>query len=125
MKWIDSSLVMIFYKKIKLKTDGGYGLHNQELLESAIKIAFQSYGGIELYPTIIDKIAIFTYSFIQDHPLLDGNKRVGVGLMMLLLKINNINIIYTQYELVEFAILVAKNSYKKNEIKEWIENHLI
>ena len=57
--------------------------------------------------------------------MLDGNKRVGVGLMMLLLKINNINIIYTQYELVELAILVAKNSYKKNEIKEWIENHLI
>ena len=37
MKWIDSNLVMIFYKKIKLKTGGGYGLHNQELLESAIK----------------------------------------------------------------------------------------
>ena len=36
-----------------------------------------TFGGTELYPSIVDKAAVLGYSLIQNHPFLDGNKRTG------------------------------------------------
>jgi hypothetical protein len=40
-----------------------------------------TFGGEELYPTIVEKAAALGYSLIQNHPFLDGNKRTGHAAM--------------------------------------------
>ena len=54
-----------------------------------------SFGGEDLYPTIIDKAAALFHSLIFNHPFLDGNKRIGVLVMLTFLKMNNHPILYT------------------------------
>ncbi|MBQ9495029.1 MAG: type II toxin-antitoxin system death-on-curing family toxin [Treponema sp.] len=82
------------------KTGGMYGLRDANLLDSTLKSPFQTFGGNELYPDIFDKAAQLCFSLIKDHPFADGNKRIGIHLTLLFLKINGKNIEYFQIMLV-------------------------
>ena len=45
---------------------------------------------MELYPSTIAKIARITYNLIRNHPFVDGNKRIGTYVMLVLLELNHI-----------------------------------
>jgi len=47
-----------------------------------------TYDNKDLYPSIIKKIAVVTYSLINNHGFADGNKRIGIAVMLILLKMN-------------------------------------
>jgi death-on-curing protein len=115
VKRIHSSLIK--------KTGGLDGLRDNGLLDSALNSPFQTFDSKELYPDILDKAAQLCYSVIENHPFLDGNKRIGVHLMLVFLELNNIQINYTQKELIDFGYGVASGKISKEEIKEWIQLH--
>ena len=76
-----------------------------------------------MYSSILDKAAQLCYSLIENHPFLGGNKRIGVHLMLIFLKINGIDLNYSQEELIDFVLKIASGKIKKDEIKEWFVNH--
>ena len=76
-----------------------------------------------MYPSIFDKAAQLCFSLIENHPFLDGNKRIGVHLMLIFLKINGIDLNYSQEELIDFGLKIASGKMQKDEIKEWFVNH--
>lgn len=47
------------------------------LADSALNAPIASYGGHELYPDFADKAAVLCARLCNNHPLLDGNKRVA------------------------------------------------
>jgi death-on-curing protein len=69
---------------------GTLGIRDEGALEGSIANCFQTFGGEELYPEIVDKIAVLTYSLCKNHVFLDGNKRVAIGAMLLILDLNAI-----------------------------------
>jgi death-on-curing protein len=105
------------------KTGGLDGVREDNLLDSALKSPFQTFDSKELYPGIIDKAAQLCYSIIENHPFVDGNKRIGVHLMLIFLKLNNVKINYTQKELIDFGLGIASGEISRDEIKEWILAH--
>lgn len=107
------------------KTGGIDGVRDKNLLDSALKAPFQTFGGTELYPTILDKASQFCYSLIENHPFFDGNKRIGVHLTLLFLKLNNIELSYSQSELIEFGLNIASGKMNKDDIKNWLNSHII
>lgn len=115
--------VIELHKKLIDRTGGTHGVRDTELLKSALENPFQTFDGKELYPSVIEKIAVLTYSVTNNHCMIDGNKRLGVSLMGILCKLNNINISYTQSELVELGINLAEKKYNKDSIKQWIIKH--
>lgn len=123
MEMIALEEIIIFHEKIIEKTGGSQGVRDIGLIESAINRPFQTYDGIELYPEIESKISAITYSLINNHGFVDGNKRIGVSVMLLLLRLNDIKIEYKQEELVDLGIKIAENKYKEEDIKKWIESH--
>ena len=123
MEMIALEEIIIFHEKIIEKTGGSQGIRDIGLIESAINRPFQTYDGIELYPEIESKISAITYSLINNHGFVDGNKRIGVSVMLLLLKLNDIKIEYKQEELVDLGIKIAENKCKEEDIKKWIESH--
>ena len=123
MEMIALEEIIIFHEKIIEKTGGSQGIRDIGLIESAINRPFQTYDGIELYPEIESKISAITYSLINNHGFVDGNKRIGVSVMLLLLRLNDIKIEYKQEELVDLGIKIAENKYKEEDIKKWIESH--
>jgi death-on-curing protein len=47
------------------------------LAESALAAPAASYGGVELYPTLVEKAAVLCARIVRNHRLPDGNKRTG------------------------------------------------
>ena len=52
------------------------------MLESALEAPFQTFGGKELYPTKLEKAARLCLGLVSNHPFQDGNKRIGVYVMI-------------------------------------------
>ncbi|WP_429163520.1 type II toxin-antitoxin system death-on-curing family toxin [Desulfitispora alkaliphila] len=60
---------------------------------------------------------------MNNHGFVDGNKRVGVAVMLLLLKLNDIRVKNTQSELVQLGLDIASGVTNEKEILEWIKKH--
>ncbi|MDR1018268.1 MAG: type II toxin-antitoxin system death-on-curing family toxin [Lachnospiraceae bacterium] len=109
-----------------IKTSGGIdGIRDEGLLISALKEPFQTFANVNLYPTIIDKIARTCFGLIKNHPFIDGNKRIGVHVMLILLELNFYKIEYTQKELSTIILEIASNEKDYMYLVEWINIHLV
>ena len=123
MIFFEYEQVVKIHRSLIEKTGGMDGIRDAQLLDSALKTPFQTFGGNNLYPNILDKASQLCYSLIENHPFVDGNKRIGVHLMLLFLKLNNIEVNYSQQELVDFGLDIASGKISKNDIKGWIIEH--
>ena len=123
MIFFEYEQVVKIHSSLIAKTGGMDGIRDAQLLDSALKTPFQTFGGNNLYPDILDKASQLCYSLIENHPFVDGNKRIGVHLMLLFLKLNNIEVNYSQQELVDFGLDIASGKMSKNNIKGWIIEH--
>ena len=45
------------HKKMVMETGGSYGIRDEAMLDSALSAAFQTFDGMDLYPTAVAKIA--------------------------------------------------------------------
>ncbi|MCR4437381.1 MAG: type II toxin-antitoxin system death-on-curing family toxin [Eubacteriales bacterium] len=124
MKTINLEEVLLFHKRIVQATGGSEGIRDLGLIEGSLNRAFQTFEGHDLYKDTEDKIAAITYSLIKNHGFVDGNKRIGIAVMLLLLQLNNIRIQYTQKELIELGLGIADGSIDEKGIKRWIISHL-
>ena len=113
------------HEKLLVATGGSAGLRDIGLLESAVLGCYQTFDDIELYPTIIEKAALLGYALSNNHPFVDGNKRVAVTSMLMMLHLNMIELAYTQDELIALGLGVADGSIDYPEIISWINKHLI
>ncbi|MFI3244474.1 MAG: type II toxin-antitoxin system death-on-curing family toxin [Akkermansia sp.] len=111
------------HSKLINKTGGLDGLRDKGLLESAIASASNSFGDYEQYPTIEEKAARLAFAIVANHAFLDGNKRIGILVMLLSLRINQINLIYTQQELIHLGLALADGSADYKTTYEWILCH--
>ena len=118
------SEVYELHNKLIHATGGSPGVRDNGLLESAVIGCYQSFGGVDLYPTIIDKSARMAYAICKNHPFIDGNKRVAVTAMLVKLRLNGINLTFTQPELVALGLGIADGSLEYEDIISWINEHL-
>ena len=116
MNYFSNEQILKIHSSLITKTGGIDGIREYNLLDSSLKSIFQTFDGRELYPSIFDKAAQLCFSLIENHPFLDGNKRIGVHLMLIFLKINGIDLNYTQKELIDFGLKIASGKMKKDEI---------
>ena len=123
MIFFESEQVIKLHSSLIAKTDGMDGIRDENLLDSALKSPFQTFDGNELYPDIFDKASQLCYSLVENHPFADGNKRIGVHLTLLFLKLNNENIEYSQAELIDFGLNIASGKMNKDDIKAWFLTH--
>lgn len=100
------------------------GIHDMNLLQSAVNTPFQTFGGVDLYPTIYDKAARLCYGLTKNHPFSDGNKRTAVHTMLVYLYINDILLEYDQLDLENVIIAVADGTMTADELASWIKNHV-
>jgi death-on-curing protein len=118
------SEVIALHDKLVAATGGSPGLRDYGLLESAVLGCYQSFDDVELYPSVIEKTARMAYAVCKNHPFVDGNKRVAVTSMLVMLRLNKIALSYTQGELIAFGLGVADGSIEYEEIVAWINENL-
>ena len=123
MKWLSIDYILKLHQKIIYRTGGAPGIRDTTLLQSAIYNARATFDGQDLYPDIESKIAAICYGVINNHPFVDGNKRMGIYLMLILLDYNDYHITYTEDELVDLGFAIAEGILSKEYIARWIKEH--
>ena len=104
-------------------TGGSVGLRDEALLESALESAFAGFGDLEFYPTEEEKGARLGYALIGNHAFVDGNKRIGVLVMLSFLEMNGVGISCTDDELVRAGLSVADGSMGYEDLLQWVLSH--
>lgn len=111
-------------EKVIAKTGGSYGLRDRGLLESAVYSANNAFGDVEVYPSLEEKAARLAFAITGNHAFVDGNKRIGMLVMLLTLRLNGRAVVHTQAELIALGLGVADGSLGYAEILAWITAHL-
>lgn len=117
--------VLLLHQLIAEETGGAVGLRDEALLESALKNAFAGFGDEEFYPTKEEKGARLGYTLVSNHAFVDGNKRIGMYIMLTFLEVNGVRIECTNEELVEVGLSVAAGTMGYEELRDWVIEHKI
>ena len=117
--------VLLLHKLIAEETGGSVGLRDEGLLESALESAFSGFGGQEFYPSKEEKGARIGYALISNHAFVDGNKRIGVYIMLTFLEVNGIRMEYSDEELVQIGLGVADGSVDYEALLAWVQSHRV
>ncbi|HGC9280453.1 TPA: type II toxin-antitoxin system death-on-curing family toxin [Streptococcus agalactiae] len=123
MRILTVEQVIELHSRLIQATGGLDGVRDAGLVESSLSSAFSSYFGIEKYPSIEEKAARLCYSLVNNHAFLDGNKRIGVYVMIIFLELNGIVLNQTDEEIVKLDLGVAASELDYNAILEYIRNH--
>ena len=116
--------ILILHERLVLKTGGASGIRDIGLIESALARADASFANVELYPGVLAKAAAICCGLTQNHGFVDGNKRIGVTAMLLVLRQNGILLQYTQAELVTLGLSLAQGQMDVAEVEAWLQAHL-
>ena len=116
--------VLEFHRELTDKYTMESGIHDMNMLLSAINTPFQSFAGQYLYPTVFDKASRLCFGLAKNHPFNDGNKRTAVHTMLVYLYINDILLDYEQIELETVIIDVASGKMNGEDLSLWIESHV-
>ena len=120
-----SEKVKLLHQLMAEATGGSVGVRDEGLLDSAIEGAFATFDGVELYPSKEEKAAKLGYSLIPKHAFVDGNKRIGVYVMLSFLELNGIHIEAADKDVVSLGLGVADGSMEQKDILDWIHKHKI
>ena len=121
----DKEKVLLLQQLLIESTGGSAGVRDFGLLDSALASAFQTFDGVDLYPTKEEKAARLGFNLVSNHAFVDGNKRIGLLVMLSFLAINGINIKYTDDELIEIGLSLASGNMSYENLLEWIKLHKI
>ena len=77
--------VVKLHEELIRETGGTSGIRSESMLDSALSAPFQGFSGIEAYPSIQHKADRLGFGLIQNHPFIDGNKRIGTHVMLVFL----------------------------------------
>ena len=112
--------VLLLHQLITGETGGDPNIRDIGLLESALESAFATFGGEELYPTKEEKDAKLGYSLISNHAFVDGNKLIGMYVLLTFMEINGVPINPTKEEVARVGLAVAAGTMGYQELLEWI-----
>ena len=115
--------VLHFHQLIAEGTGSSIGVRDEGLLESALEAAFSTFGGQELYPTKEEKGARIGFNLISNHAFVDGNKRIGMHVMLIFLLVNGIRLNCSNEDVVEAGLGVASGTMDYEQLLQWIRCH--
>ncbi|MBR7032411.1 MAG: type II toxin-antitoxin system death-on-curing family toxin [Clostridia bacterium] len=116
--------VLLLHKLIAEETGGSIGVRDEALLESALEGAFAGFGEREFYPTKEEKGARLGYTLISNHAFVDGNKRIGMYVMLTFLEVNGLRVECTNEEVAEVGLAVAAGTMDYEALLAWVREHI-
>ena len=120
MRWLHLAEVLELHRRLIQQSGGMAGLRDLGLLEASLVQPRQSFAGVDLYPGLTAKAAALGFSLIQNHPFLDGNKRIGHAAMEATLVLNGLGL-SASVDAAEAAVLaVASGQLNREAFIRWV-----
>ena len=115
--------VLLLHQYIAAETGGTVGVRDEGLLESALQSAYATFDGRELYPSKEEKAARIGASLVSNHSFLDGNKRIGMYVMLTFLETNGVRVECTDEDIVQAGLALADGTMAYDGLLTWIREH--
>jgi death-on-curing protein len=115
-----SEVLLILEDQIR-NYGGTYGVRDINLLSSALHMPQSSFGGQYLHETIPSMAATYAFHICQNHPFIDGNKRVALSTSLVFLDINGWTFNCNDEMLYSEIINMAKGEIKKEDLIKYFE----
>lgn len=108
-----------------------FGHEKDESFKSSVSTIYQTFNGIDLYPSIEEKAANLLYFVTKNHSFTDGNKRIAAFLFLYFMEKNGI--LFDQYgqkriadnALVALTLMIAVSRPEEKEIMTKVVVNLI
>ncbi len=120
-----SEKVLLLHRILLQETGGSDGVRDEGLLDSALEAAYATFDGKELFPTKEEKAARLGIGLISNHAFVDGNKRIGMYVLLSFLELNGVYIEATNEEVASVGLSVAQGAMKYEQLLDWIRKHRI
>lgn len=123
MTILSKKQVLMLHSQLISETGGIDGLRDEGMLESAMNAPFQTFAGVEAYPSLQQKATRLCFGLVKNHPFIDGNKRIGAHAMLVFLVLNGIQLDYAQEELSGVILSLAAGEIGQSELLRWVIKH--
>jgi len=108
-----------------IRHEGGLpGLRDPGLLESAVLMPQQQFGGRYLHPGLAEMAAAYLFHLCRNHAFSDGNKRVAVLAALIFLKVNGVERLPEPDDLEAVTLEVASGKRGKDELTAWLRQEV-
>lgn len=125
MRYLTIGEVLDLHRQILERSGGSAGVLNLGGLESALAQPRMTFGGEELYPTLVDKASALGFSLIRNHAFLDGNKRIGHAALETFLVLNGAEIQAPTEEQEQVILQVAAGTMEREAFAAWLHAHAV
>ena len=125
MRWIRQDVVRAIHEAQITEHGGSLGFRDAGLLDSALARPenLAAYG--DPPPQIPILAATYALGVIQNHPFIDGNKRVGFVMLELFLNLNGHQLRASDEECVENILADAAGELGDAEFIDWVTAHSV
>jgi death-on-curing protein len=124
MRHLSLAEVIDLHRMVIEQAGGSPGLRDLGALESAVAQPRMTFGGNDLYPSLIEKSAALCFSLVNNHPFVDGNKRVGHAAMETLLVLNGFEIDASTDEQEQLVLALAAGQLSREQLVGWLRGHI-
>lgn len=91
-------------------------------LDAAAATPRQGAFGVDLYPDLAAKAGALAHAIVRGHPFSDGNKRVAVAALDLMLTVNGAELRADNQAIYELAMAAAAG-LRREELIAWVRQH--
>jgi death-on-curing protein len=123
-RYLSEQEILLAHFKLIERYGGSHGVRDLERLKSVVQAVQQEVFGVEQYPNLFEKAAVYIRNIIADHPFTDGNKRAGMTIGVMFLLRNSAKFSAKTGELEDFAVRVATEHLDIPAIAAWLEAHV-
>jgi len=115
--------VLKLHRRILEQSGGALGIRDMGLLESVIAQPRMTFGGEDLYQSLIEKAAALGFSLIMNHPFIDGNKRTGHAATEIFLILNGVEINASVDEQERVVLAIASGKQDREALVKWLQQN--
>lgn len=123
MRHLHLSEALDLHRRLLAQSGGSPGLRDPGALQSALAQPAMTFGGNDLYPSLLDKAAALAYALVQNHPFVDGNKRVAHAAMAVVLRMNGRRIRASVDAQEQLMLDLAAGERDRDALVAWLDAH--
>ncbi|MEB3207546.1 MAG: Fic family protein [Synechococcus sp.] len=125
MRRLNLAEVLDLHHQWIAQSGGSPGIRDPGLLEALLGQPWQTFGGVDLYPEFLQKVACLGFSLIQNHFFIDGKLRIGPAAMEVVMVLNGVELVADVDESEAVVLRIATSVLDREGLARWLAKHQV
>lgn len=121
--FLPKKLILLFHEQLIQIYGGSHGVRDEKLLDSALGQPKATFECKYLHDNLMKMAAAYGYHICNNHPFIDGNKRIALVAMDVFLQRNGYEISANEKETYKIIMQLATGELSKDELVQWLEKN--